>query len=115
MTVSDLEKYFPGAVLETSLIKREGLKAVEDLIESWFLSGEVAADEVQIYSLRHKNLLSAAIESMEKGRDDLMAGIGLDLAEVYFEDAFIKLGEITGQTAGEEVLDHVFSKFCIGK
>lgn len=115
VTVSDLEKYFPGAVLETSLIKREGLKAVEDLIESWFLSGEVAADEVQIYSLRHKNLLSAAIESMEKGRDDLMAGIGLDLAEVYFEDAFIKLGEITGQTAGEEVLDHVFSKFCIGK
>ena len=43
------------------------------------------------------------------------AGIGLDLAEVYIEDAFLKLGEITGQTAGEEVLDHVFSKFCIGK
>lgn len=111
----DLEKYFPGAVLETSLLNRKGLKAVEDLIESWFLAGDVSSDEVKIYSLRHKNLLKESIASLERGLDDLRAGIGLDLAEVYIEDAFLKLGEITGQTADEEVLDHVFSKFCIGK
>ncbi|MDD7363543.1 MAG: tRNA uridine-5-carboxymethylaminomethyl(34) synthesis GTPase MnmE [Firmicutes bacterium] len=112
---ADLETYFPGAVLETSFIKREGLSAVEDLIERWFLSGDIHSDDVKIYSLRHRNLLGEAIESMEKGLSDLRLGVGLDLAEVYLEDAFLKLGEITGQTADEEVLDHVFSKFCIGK
>ena len=85
------------------------------MIQSWFLSGTIEGDEIQIYSLRHKILLSEAVESLAKAVDDIGAGIGLDLAEVYIEDAFLKLGEITGQTAGEEVLDHVFSKFCIGK
>ena len=110
-----METYFPGAVIETSFIRGEGLAAVEDLIQSWFLSGTIEEDEIQIYSLRHKILLSEAVESLAKAVDDIGAGIGLDLAEVYIEDAFLKLGEITGQTAGEEVLDHVFSKFCIGK
>lgn len=110
-----MEAHFPGAVVETSFIRDEGLAAVEDLIQSWFLSGTIEEDEIQIYSLRHKILLSEAVESLGKAVDDIRAGIGLDLAEVYIEDAFLKLGEITGQTAGEEVLDHVFSKFCIGK
>ena len=110
-----MEAHFPGAVIETSFIRGEGLAAVEDLIQSWFLSGTIEGDEIQIYSLRHKILLSEAVESLAKAVDDIGAGIGLDLAEVYIEDAFLKLGEITGQTAGEEVLDHVFSKFCIGK
>ena len=110
-----MEAYFPGAVIETSFIRDEGLAAVEDLIESWFLSGTIEEDEIQIYSLRHKLLLAEAVESLSKAVEDIRSGIGLDLAEVYVEDAFLKLGEITGQTAGEEVLDHVFSKFCIGK
>ena len=110
-----MEAYFPGAVIETSFIRDEGLAAVEDLIESWFLSGTIEEDEIQIYSLRHKLLLAEAVESLSKAVEDIRSGIGLDLAEVYIEDAFLKLGEITGQTASEEVLDHVFSKFCIGK
>ena len=110
-----MEAYFPGAVIETSFIRDEGLVAVEDLIESWFLTGTLEEDEIQIYSLRHKLLLTEAVESLGKAVEDIRSGIGLDLAEVYIEDAFLKLGEITGQTAGEEVLDHVFSKFCIGK
>ena len=110
-----MEAHFPGAVIETSFIRDEGLVAVEDLIESWFLTGTLEEDEIQIYSLRHKLLLTEAVESLTKAVEDIRSGIGLDLAEVYIEDAFLKLGEITGQTAGEEVLDHVFSKFCIGK
>lgn len=115
VSAEEMEEYFPGAVIETSFREEEGLDAVEEKIESWFLAGDIRTDDVFLTSLRHRDLLQAAIESLDKGIADLEAGVGLDLAEIYIEDAFAKLGEITGQTADEEVLNHVFSKFCIGK
>lgn len=64
---------------------------------------------------RHIPLLTAAIDALELARETLDHGLPSDLAAVHLQAALRSLGEVTGETASAEVLEQVFSQFCIGK
>ena len=94
----------------------KGLKELEDRIESFVTGGRVRKeDDVIVTSARHAALLAKAHAELVQAAAMIKASEAMDFIEVNIRTAFDHLGEITGQTAGDEVLTEVFSRFCLGK
>ena len=72
-------------------------------------------NEYMINNARHKNALERAKSACEYARESLAAGLPLDIIETDFRNIWDTLGEITGDTASEDLLNVIFSRFCIGK
>lgn len=105
-----------GEILTTSLLEAKGVVVLEDKIKEAFSLGEISSNnQAMITNLRHRRALDKAIESVESAVDALHIGIPIDCVEVDLNDAYNALGEITGETIEEEILDKIFSDFCIGK
>ncbi len=92
-----------------------GIDDLEKLISKKFIEGQISSDEVYISSERQKEALLRAKNSLDKMRDCLDSGMPADLVYVDLEDVISALGEVTGETVQEEIIDTVFSKFCVGK
>jgi tRNA modification GTPase len=94
----------------------DGLDALEGAIEQAVYSGRAPqSDEPLVTNVRHMNLLDRAATETAAAADLLTASGDLDLAEINIRLAYDSLGEITGETATDEILDRIFSRFCIGK
>jgi tRNA modification GTPase len=99
-----------------SVMTGEGLDDLERAIERAVYSGKAPqADEPLVTNVRHKDLLARAAAEIAAGRDLLSQAGDLDLAETNIRAAYDYLGEITGETATDDLLDRIFSRFCIGK
>lgn len=110
------EKFSENHIIESSLISGIGLKDLEDHIKDMFYSGRVTSNsDVVITNIRHKNQLILALESIESVINDLNNTVPLDCIEVDLKNSWDSLGEISGSTIGEDVLDRIFSEFCLGK
>ena len=103
-------------VVNTTVKTIEGIGRVREAIENIFTEGFVKSDGGNIVTNeRHKEALVRASESLTQGIELLEICEPLEIAEIEARDAFQILGEIIGETANEEILDTVFSKFCLGK
>lgn len=71
--------------------------------------------ELVITNLRHKECLEKVIDSLEKAKDSITAGMSSEFISVDLRNAANHLGEITGEFTNDEILNYIFSKFCIGK
>ena len=106
----------PCPVVSISAKTGEGLEELEDRIESFVTGGRVRKeDDVIVTSARHAALLAKAHAELVQAASMIKASEAMDFIEVNIRAAFDLLGEITGQTAGDEVLTEVFSRFCLGK
>ena len=93
-----------------------GLDALEDAIEAFVTGGRVRReDDVLVTNIRHIDLIERACAELAEALAAARAGEAMDFIEVNVRAAFDLLGEITGQTASGEVIDEVFSRFCLGK
>ena len=72
-------------------------------------------NDVVITNERHKNLISKAIENLNKAEKVLKDGMPVDIISISLKDALSNLGAITGEEAGEEIIDEIFARFCLGK
>ncbi|MEG0156141.1 MAG: tRNA uridine-5-carboxymethylaminomethyl(34) synthesis GTPase MnmE [Anaerovoracaceae bacterium] len=117
ITKDQLKKMLPGGeIIETSMKEYAGLEAIEDKIEELVYAGEVKQDESLLVSnVRHENLLKDAFSSIEDGKMMILAGEALEFIEIDIKKAFELLGEIIGETVSEDIIDEVFSRFCLGK
>ena len=103
-------------VLKTSLIKYDGANKIIEEIGNLVLEGTVTSEMGNIITNeRHKVALNSASEELSDAINSLVEGESLDIAEIPVHRAYDFLGEILGETAGEEILDAVFTKFCLGK
>jgi tRNA modification GTPase len=94
----------------------DGLDDLESAIERAVYSGGAPqSDEPLVTNVRHVNLLERAATETAAATDLLAASGDLELAEINMRLAYDSLGEITGETATDEILDRIFSRFCIGK
>lgn len=80
----------------------------------------IATDNLNLSSsvvpnLRHKGALKRVAASLEQARENLLNGLGEETLAIDIRSSIDYLGEITGDTAGVDILDHIFSRFCIGK
>ncbi len=115
------EAYFKNYVKDMEIITSSitqgiGIEELENSIRHMFYSGslEIKSDIV-INNLRHKNQLEKALKNIESVIEDLEAQVPLDCLEVDLKNCWENLGEISGETVGEDILDRIFSEFCIGK
>lgn len=93
-----------------------GLDALSALIEEKFKLGEIAAENrVIITNMRHKEALTNAIQSISRAANALKTNMPYDLVSIDVLDCAAHLGEITGKTISEEVVDKIFARFCLGK
>jgi tRNA modification GTPase len=99
-----------------SALTGEGLDALEETIVETVFSGQVTTSEVpMVTSPRHKEALNRALEHVQVAYDAHQASQLLDLIAIDLTAAVNTLGEITGQTAGDDLVETVFGNFCVGK
>ncbi len=115
LTVEKIKKLLGATkIISTSLIRGEGLTELEEAICELILSGTVEAERVSFLAgARQKQALRKAKDFLEEAwRNNLN---DLDLLSLDLQAARTALGEITGETVGEDILDTIFAEFCIGK
>ncbi len=116
ITKDMVESIISKPILSVSAKEEQGIKEFENMIKEMFFNGELSFnDEVYITNMRHKTALLDAYESLQK----VMASIENDMPEDFYSidllDAYESLGSITGETIGEDLVNEIFSKFCMGK
>lgn len=92
-----------------------GIDHLEEKISAMFLQGEINADDVFISNDRQKNALIKAKTVAQGMIDGVRLGMPADMLYVDLEEVIAALGEVTGQTVQEEIIDRVFERFCVGK
>lgn len=108
----------PEAILKTSALKSEnafGIDDLEETVSEMFVSGKLNSDEVYLSNERQRDSLLKADAAIERAEAELNCGMPYDLLFIDLEDALSALGEITGETVQQEIVDDVFSRFCVGK
>ena len=103
-------------VISTSLIKGEGIDELKGAITDLFLGGEILPkQELYITNIRHKDLFKKSLDSLELVLDSINKGLSEDFYTVDLTGAYAYLGEIIGQEVGDDLVDEIFSRFCMGK
>lgn len=117
LITGEIENNFPNTdFINISAKTGEGLSTLSEIIQEKFKLGKISAsNSLIITNLRHKEALSGAISSISRAITALGAGTPYDLVSIDISDCASFLGEITGKTVSEEVVDKIFSRFCLGK
>ena len=102
-------------VIHTSINENYGIEDLKASIAKSVYKGELKLGDVYVTNIRHKELLRKAEESIKSGIETLDKGYPIDFASIDFKAAYISLGEITGDTVEEDIIDRIFKDFCVGK
>ncbi|ACB86476.1 tRNA uridine-5-carboxymethylaminomethyl(34) synthesis GTPase MnmE [Natranaerobius thermophilus] len=99
-----------------SALKEEGLDKLEEHISELVFGGQVMqTEELVITKARHFHSLDKVKEALSSAEENIKAEMSEDLIAIDIKEAYDYLGEITGETASEELVDRIFNDFCIGK
>ena len=102
--------------VHTSMLTNLGLSQLEGVIADVVLAGKTLYSEsVLVTSTRHQEALRRVVEHLHASLASLEQGLPLDFVSIDLRAAYDALGEVTGETASEDLLDKIFSEFCIGK
>ena len=105
-----------NSIVRLSAKTGEGLDRLEDRIEQFVTGGRVRReDDVIVTNVRHAQLLDKAAAELAEAVNMIKQEEAMDFIEVNIRSAYDLMGEITGDTAGDDVLTEVFSRFCLGK
>ena len=89
---------------------------LENKIKEMFFQGEISFDnEVYITNARHKKALEEALESLKMVKNSIESGMSEDFFSIDLMSAYESLGKILGESVGEDLVNEIFSKFCVGK
>lgn len=103
-------------IVEVSTKQESGIDALEDEIRRMFCEGELSYnDEVCITNARQKACLCEAAEALNKVLESIACGMPEDFYSIDLMSAYSALGEVTGEAVGEDLVDKIFSSFCMGK
>ncbi len=103
-------------IVEASALYGDGIAELEERIAGLVSSGlEVDSDGPIITNIRHKESLTRAKEALGRAEESAAKGMQADFIAIDLKTAAVALGEATGEEVSEEVLDRIFSEFCIGK
>ncbi len=112
-TIKAFENY---KTIEISALKQEGIEKIENAIyDIAKVNDNDEVGEILISNVRHKNLLLGAKEDFDHAVEMVHSGLEVDLVEIDINSALSKLGEITGETTSEDIIDEIFKNFCLGK
>ena len=103
-------------VIKISALKKEGIEDLYNKITELFNLDVINIDnEIVITNERHKKIIKDAIINLNKSKEALKNNMPIDIIAIGLKDVLTNLGEITGEEASEEIIDEIFSRFCLGK
>lgn len=103
-------------IIEISLREGKGIDRVENYIYNMVYSGDiVASDQPMVTNIRHERLLRSGYQHLLSAKEALDMGVPLDLISIDIRSAWQDLGSITGEFVTEDIIDRIFSNFCLGK
>lgn len=113
---NELKVWINKPTIEISAKHQTGIQELEDTLKEMFYHGEISFnDEVYITNARHKAALNDAYVSLNKVKESIENHMPEDFFTIDLMDAYESLGSITGETIGEDLVNEIFSKFCMGK
>ena len=103
-------------IIKISALNKIGIEKLYDEITNLFNLNQINLDnEIVITNIRHKNLITKAIESVKKTKETIENQMPLDIIAIFIKDILEDLGNITGEIVNEDIINEIFSKFCLGK
>ncbi|HDA6613609.1 TPA: tRNA uridine-5-carboxymethylaminomethyl(34) synthesis GTPase MnmE [Staphylococcus aureus] len=103
-------------LIQTSMLKQEGIDELEIQIRDLFFGGEVQnQDMTYVSNSRHISLLKQARQTIQDAIDAAESGVPMDMVQIDLTRTWEILGEIIGEAASDELIDQLFSQFCLGK
>lgn len=116
ITKKDIQKITDSPIVTISVLKKKNMIGLEEAIKSLFLQGITdSKSEVMVTNQRQNDLLRKAKQSLIEAIEAINDNMPLDLVQIDLKEAWDSLGEITGDTAPDELITQLFSKFCLGK
>lgn len=114
--IEELKKRTGHKVIPISAVEETGVEQLEEEIKSMFFKGDISFnDQVYITNARHKEALTDALKSLELVKESIEMGMPEDFFSIDLMSAYESLGRILGESVGEDLVNEIFSKFCMGK
>ena len=115
-TVEDIRKHLDKKMISISAKEQTGMDDLEETIKEMFFSGEVTFnDEVYITNIRHKTSLQEALQSLHLVLQSIADDMPEDFYSIDLMNAYEELGNIIGESVEDDLVNEIFSKFCMGK
>jgi tRNA modification GTPase len=116
LDIAEVEKLFPGRVVTTSILEDRGLSDLEKAIADLFFEGGIQSDDSAFVSnARHISLLRQSSRHMDEVIQGIDQMIPVDMLQIDLKTAWESLGEVIGDAVSEDLIDQIFSQFCLGK
>ena len=115
-TEEDIKKYLDKPVIPVSAKEEQGIDRLEQTVKDMFYDGSISFnDEIYITNMRQKAALKEALDSLEQVSVSIQNQMPEDFFSIDLMNAYEELGSITGESVGEDLVNEIFSKFCMGK
>lgn len=116
VTKEMIKEHLDKPMIEISAKEEEGIYELEQTVKEMFFQGEISFnDEIYITNMRQKEALRQAYSSLLQVKRSIEDQMPEDFYTIDLMDAYEALGNITGETIGEDLVNEIFSKFCMGK
>lgn len=103
-------------IIKTSFVDNRGMDELEDTVRDMFFNGQFKSDhEVVITNIRHKEALQEAFHSLKLVEKSISDGMPEDFYSIDLMSAYASLGRIIGEEVDDDLVEEIFSKFCLGK
>ena len=115
-TKSEIEKKTKHPVVEVSVKEQRGLEVFSELIKKMFFEGKLTFnDQIYITNVRHKAAIQEAVDSLKMVLQSIEDDMPEDFFSIDLMNAYEALGRIMGESVGEDLINTIFSDFCMGK
>ncbi len=116
VSIDEVKKYSDKSIMQISALDKTGIQEFKDKIEEMFLNDLVNYnDEVIITNLRHLNLIESSLLSLDEVSKSIENEMPEDFISIDMINAYESLGYIIGEKTEDDIIDEIFSKFCMGK
>ena len=111
----DLYEY-SKEIIEVSIKNNEGIEKIYDKMAEMFNANEISTENTSIITnIRHKEAIKAAKNSINKVVEVIKDGMPTDITAIYFKESIEEINKITGENVTDDIINEIFSKFCLGK
>jgi len=115
-TIQMLNNGVQKKIVEISALEKIGIEKLYDAIKELYNIDKINVEgENIVTNVRHQALIQEAINNINKAIEDINNNITLDIIAIYIKDILDSLSKITGENITEDIINEIFSKFCLGK